>query len=358
MKVAVGMSGGVDSSLAAALLKLDGHEVVGITMEVFSGSHGVPAGAVHSCFGPSEPEEVATAQQVARFLGIEHHTLNLRQEYRESVLDYFKHEYLHGRTPNPCARCNPIVKFGYMLQKAREQKIAFDRFATGHYARVEYCENRGRYILKRGIDTKKDQSYFLYGLHSSILPQLLMPLGTMTKVEVRQRAEELQLPVAQRKESQDFIEGGAYDCLFEEGKIEPGPIVDGSGRKLGTHNGIVHYTIGQRRGLQIAYREPLYVVRIDAPTNTITVGPRHELFSNTLVARDLNFLSMDPPSETIRVSAQIRHNHHAEPADLTLRKEGTAEVVFETPQPAVTPGQSVVFYDGDVVLAGGVIDRT
>jgi tRNA-specific 2-thiouridylase len=356
LKIAVGMSGGVDSSLAAALLKSQGHDVVGITMEVFSGGCGASAGLGHACFGPSEPEEVATARHVAQFLGVDHYTLDLRQEYREFVLDYFKSEYLKGRTPNPCTRCNPVVKFGYMLQKARQQGISFDRFATGHYARVAYCEDKKRYVLKRGADLKKDQSYFLYGLQPALLPHLLMPLGDMTKREVRQRAEQMRLPVADRKESQDFIEGGDYDCLFEDSKIDPGPIVDRSGQTLGIHRGIVRYTVGQRRGLGISYREPLYVVRIDAASNTLIVGPKRDLFSDRLIARDLNFLSADPPRTPIRINAQIRHNHRAQSAELTLLEHGMARVVFETPQPAITPGQSVVFYDGEILLAGGIIE--
>jgi tRNA-specific 2-thiouridylase len=243
-----------------------------------------------------------------------------------------------------------------MLEKARAHRIGFDRFATGHYARVDYCDKSQRYRLSRGVDPKKDQSYFLYGLNQAILPALFLPLGAMTKTEVRKRAQELQLPVAERKESQDFIEGGGYDSLFEGDAIEPGPIVDAAGNRLGQHRGIVHYTIGQRRGLEIAYREPLYVLRIDAPTNTITVGPKNELFSNTVIARDLNFLSADPPAAPIPISAQIRHNHRAEEARLTLLEDGSAQVVFETPQPAITPGQAVVFYDGEVVLGGGIID--
>jgi tRNA-uridine 2-sulfurtransferase len=356
VKVAVGMSGGVDSSLTAALLKLQGHTVVGLTMAVFSGDHRPRAGALHSCFGPSEPEEIAAAQEVARFLGIEHVTLDLKREYRESVLDYFKSEYLKGRTPNPCARCNPKVKFGYMLQKAREQNLGFDRFATGHYARLERDERTGHYLLKRGVDTKKDQSYFLYGLSRTLLPSLTLPLGDMTKMEVRQRAQALGLPVAERAESQDFIEGG-YECLFEGESIDRGPIVDSAGQTLGEHQGIVHYTIGQRRGLGIAYREPLYVVRIDAAQNTVVVGPKTELFSRALVARDINLLVSEAPSGPTPIRAQIRHNHRAQPATLTLREGGTAQVVFETALPAITPGQAVVFYDGDTVLGGGIIDR-
>jgi tRNA-specific 2-thiouridylase len=355
--VAVGMSGGVDSSLAAALLKKEGYNVIGITMEIYGGEDINQNIKGHACYGPGEEEDIRIAKVVSDFLSIKHYTLNLKNEYKKEVLEYFTSEYLSGRTPNPCTRCNPLMKFGFMLDKARKTGIPFDLFATGHYARICCIDENKTYVLKKAADTKKDQSYFLYGLKPSLLPSILFPLGDLTKEEVRNHAEQIELPVYSRRESQDFIEGGDYSGLFDKKQIRPGPIVDISGKHIGTHTGIVNYTIGQRKGLGIAHKEPLYVIRIDPKNNTIEVGPKNYLFSDTLIAGQINFLSSDRPQSPVRIKAKIRQNHTEEAALLIPLDDDKIKVIFDSPQLSITPGQSVVFYDGDTLIGGGIIEQ-
>ncbi len=348
------MSGGVDSSYTAHLLQKQGHRVVGLTMAIFSGESGTVPGGSHGCYGPGEQDDIESARRVCGQLGIEHHTVDLKQQYREAVLDYFKAEYLRGRTPNPCTRCNPVVKFGFLLQKAAEQGIDFDRFATGHYARILYDEQNRRYRLRRGIDKKKDQSYFLYGLTEEQLSRLLFPLGELEKNEVKRAAARTGLQVAERPESQNFAEGG-HAGLFSAERVRPGPIVDSSGKQIGTHRGIVHYTVGQRRGLGIGGGDPLYVLRIDAASNRLVVGPRQALFSRELVAERTHFLGIDPPDQPLRARAQIRHNHAAADGELSPLGEERYRFVFDQPQLSITPGQSAVFYQEETLLGGGEI---
>ena len=350
------MSGGVDSSYTAYLLQKQGHQVVGLTMAIFSSEAGSVRGGGHGCYGPNEQDDIESARRVCEQLGIEHHTLDLRQPYREAVLHYFKAEYLRGRTPNPCTRCNPAVKFGSLLQRAAEQGVDFDRFATGHYARIVYDEQSRRYRLKRGLDAKKDQSYFLYGLQESQLERLLFPLGELPKEEVKRAAARASLEVAKRPESQNFVEGG-HAGLFSAERVSPGPIENRSGKRIGTHRGIVHYTVGQRRGLGIGGGEPLYVLRIDAACNRLVVGPRQALFSCELVAERTRFLGIDPPSKPLRAQAQIRHNHAAAPGELSPLGEGKYRFLFDLPQLSITPGQSAVFYQGETLLGGGEIGQ-
>jgi len=357
LTVAVGLSGGVDSAVAAALLVEAGYRVIGLTMAVYDGGTGAcsSSGRGHACYGPEE-EDLEAARAVAAHLGIAHHSIDVRAEYRTAVLDYFTGEYLQGRTPNPCVRCNPVVKFGFLIERAREQGVTFDRFATGHYVRVERLADSGQVVLKRGVDPRKDQSYFLYGLRRELLPDLLFPLGGLTKAEVRERARQLSLPVAERVESQDFMSED-YTTLFRPDELKPGPILDEAGHEVGQHEGIVRYTIGQRKGLKIYGPDPVYVVAIDAARNAVIVGPRERLFSCILEADRLNWLVAAPPVEPVRITARIRSNHAAAPA--TLERCGSdrlmARVIFDEPQSAITPGQAVVFYDGDVVLGGGII---
>jgi tRNA-specific 2-thiouridylase len=350
------MSGGVDSSLAAYLLKEAGYQVVGVTMAVYSGAGGRELKGAHACYGPSEEEDLRHAREVAQQLGIEHHVLDLKAEFGQEVLGYVAEEYMQGRTPNPCTRCNPVLKFGLLPERARQAGIAFNRFATGHYARIDYDEGRSRYVLKNGVDEKKDQSYFLYGLRAGMLAEIVLPLGGLTKKEVRRKAEAAGLAVSSRTESQDFVEGGDFTWLFDPGRVSRGPIVDQSGNRLGTHEGIAHYTIGQRRGLGIAHHQPLYVLRIDPANNTLVVGPKNKLFSDTLVVGQLNLLAMDELHRKIRIQAKIRAAHKADDAELIPTGVDRCKLVFDYPQLSITPGQSVVFYDRDVVLGGGIIE--
>ncbi len=356
--VAVGLSGGVDSALAAAILKNQGYNVVGITMSVYSGEKSSLHVAGHACYGPGEKDDIELAASVAGFLSIPHYVIDLKEEYREFVLEYFKEEYLIGRTPNPCTRCNPVVKFGFMLQKAVKAGISFDLFATGHYARVCYLKGENRYVIKMAVDKKKDQTYFLYGLKQELISSLMFPVGGFTKEEVRKYSKEMNIPVFSRQESQDFIEGGDYSVLFDADKIKPGPFIDMEGHCIGTHRGIVHYTIGQRRGIGISHSEPLYVVKIDTGSNTVTVGPKSLLYSDTLIADNLNFISIDLPESPVRVQARIRHNHIPADAHVIALDKGRVKVVFDNPQLSITPGQSIVFYGSDdILVGGGIISR-
>jgi tRNA-specific 2-thiouridylase len=355
LTVAVGLSGGVDSAVAAALLVEAGYPVVGLTMAVYDGGAGAcsSGGRGHACYGPEE-EDLAAARAVAAHLGIAHHAIDVRAEYRTAVLDYFTGEYLKGRTPNPCVRCNPVVKFGFLIERAKEQGVQFDRFATGHYVRVERQADSGQMVLKRGVDPRKDQSYFLYGLRRELLPDLIFPLGRLTKAEVRERARQLNLPVADRIESQDFMSED-YTTLFRPDEIKPGPILDETGREVGRHEGIVRYTIGQRKGLKIFGADPVYVVAIDAARNAVIVGPRERLYSRVLEADRLNWLVPAPLTAPVRITARIRSNHAAAPATLEGGGSDRVRVTFDEPQSAITPGQATVFYDGDLVLGGGII---
>jgi tRNA-specific 2-thiouridylase len=355
VKVAVGLSGGVDSSVAAALLQQRGYAVIGITMEIFDGSIAVEETARHACYGPGEEEDVAAAAAVCKNLAIPYSVIDLRQEYREHVIDYFKNEYLAGRTPNPCIVCNRLLKFGFMLEKAKAAGIDFEYFATGHYARIEKSE--GRFFLKKATDHTKDQTYFLYGLTPQQLAHTIFPLGTYTKNRVREIARSLGLETADRPESQDFIAGRDYTPLFAEDEIRPGDIVDENGCLLGKHRGIIHYTVGQRRGLGIASDRPLYVMDIDADKNRLIVGVKKNLFSKGLIASNLNFLAVESLDQSYEVKARIRLRHTAAEATIYPDFKNTVKVLFKESQTAVTPGQSVVFYRGDTVFGGGIIEK-
>lgn len=358
-KVAVGMSGGVDSSVAAALLLREGYEVVGLTMKIFDGPEEVSAGCTgNACYGPGEMEDIRWAGKTASFLGIEHHVIGLEKEYSEKVLSYFKSEYLAGKTPNPCTRCNPVMKFGYLIERARKAGICFDYFATGHYVRSCWMDQYGRHVLKKGADLSKDQSYFLYGLPRRLIPNLIFPLGGLSKQAVRKHAEALDLPAASLPESQDFIEGGDYSRLFNEKDVRPGDILDINGKKIGTHRGIIHYTIGQRRGLGISNPEPLYVLRLQPEDNTIVAAPKSYLYAKSLVADRINLIAIDRIESPMRITAKIRQKHRGAEATLIPLENGRAKVMFDSPQLAVTPGQSVVFYENEVVLGGGIIESS
>jgi tRNA-specific 2-thiouridylase len=352
IKVAVGLSGGVDSSVAAALLHRQGFEVFGITMEIYDGSVIPDTPARHACYGPGEKEDVESAAAICEKLRIDFHAIDLRQEYNNHVIHYFRDEYLKGKTPNPCVVCNQKLKFGFLLDKAREAGLDFDYFATGHYARIEKAGSR--FLLKRAADLSKDQTYFLYGLTPQQLARTLFPIGAHTKQEVRKIAQSLGLETAHREESQDFIDGGDYSILFDKDEIKTGEIVDEGGQVLGKHRGIIHYTIGQRRGLGIASRQPLYVSRIDADNNRIIVSNR-ESISKGLLAADLNLISVDRIDQPQQVKVKIRLRHKEAEATVFPPDENQARILFRKPQMSVTPGQSAVIYDDDTVLGGGVI---
>lgn len=353
-RVVVAMSGGVDSSVAAALLKEQGYQVIGVTMNVWQ-SGGEPAERFGGCCGRSDIED---ARQVCHRLGIPHYALDFREIFAREVIDYFCREYAVGRTPNPCIRCNRSLKFETLLRKARG--LGADLIATGHYARIEKAG--GRYLLKKGLDACKDQSYVLYQMTREQLAHVLMPVGGLTKDEVRSRARELVLPVAEKPESQDIcfaLEGGYPAFLAEKvpESVRPGPIVDQAGRQVGSHRGISFYTVGQRRGLGLAEGEPRYVTAIRPEDNTVVIGSRESRYGKALVASELNWVSIAPPETPFEARAKIRYRHPEAPAFISPLDDDRVRVEFEEPQMAITPGQAVVFYDGDSVIGGGTIER-
>ncbi len=361
MKIAVGMSGGVDSTVAAALLREEGHEVVGLTMAVWDGSVDLPDPGRPSCFGPDEPRELETTAELAGRLGIPHHIVPLAAEYRERVLEYFRREYRAGRTPNPCLRCNREMKFGALLAAARAAGVEFDRFATGHYVRTARDPATGRFLLLTGVDRAKDQSYFLARLTQEQLAVALFPLGGWEKDRIREKARSLGLEeVAGREESRDFV-GGDYSPLFPEAESRPGPILDREGRLLGRHRGIVHYTIGQRKGLGLPGRSrPLYVTAIDPGRNALIVGDKADLLSPGLEAAEVNWIAVPGLKGPLEAEVRIRRSSPAVPVRLSPvpgGPEDSVRVEFRTPQASVAPGQAAVFYRGDSVLGSGWIVR-
>jgi tRNA-specific 2-thiouridylase len=356
MRVVVAMSGGVDSSVTAALLKEEGWEVIGVTMQLWpSAESAAEAERFGGCCGL---EAVTEAKTVAHRLGIPHYAMNFKPIFARKVIADFCREYSLGRTPNPCIRCNQYVKFDALLKKAKG--LGADFVATGHYARIEYDKGSGRYLLKRGIDLKKDQSYVLYTMTQHQLRDTLMPLGHLTKEKVRQIAHELGLSVADKAESQDicFIPDDNYPSFFEQympGAAKPGPILDKRGNALGEHRGILFYTIGQRRGLGISAPEPLYVVAIDGRNNTIIVGSKEDTYQDELIAAEVNWIAIEPPGQPIKARVKVRYLHPGAEAIVTPLAEDKVQVKFEEPQMALTPGQAAVFYNGDSVIGGGTI---
>jgi len=351
-KVVVAMSGGVDSSVTAALLKEEGYEVVGITMQIW------PKGGVERFGGCCGLEAIEDAKRVANRLGIPHYILDLREDFQKKVIANFCEEYQKGRTPNPCIRCNQYIKFDALLKKAKN--VGADYIATGHYARIEYDEGEKKYLLKRGIDRKKDQSYVLYTMSRQQLKHTLMPLGNYTKEKVKQIARKLDLPVASRPESQEicFVPDDDYPNFLQKYLPEaakPGPIVNKEGEVVGRHQGIIFYTIGQRRGIGIAAKEPLYVIAIDQESNSVIVGRREDGYSDELIAKDTNFIGTENANGRIRAEVKIRYSHKPAWATIIPLRKGKVKVKFDRPQWAITPGQAVVFYDGDTVLGGGTI---
>jgi tRNA-specific 2-thiouridylase len=356
MTVAVGMSGGVDSTVAAWLLLRQGHEVVGLTMQIWDGSVALPDEGRSGCYGPGEARDLASARAVASKLGIRHIAVPLAEAYNRCVLNPFRSAYRAGRTPNPCVVCNQRMKFGLLLEEARRGGISFDRFATGHYARIAGDGTHAPCRLLRGVDAAKDQSYFLARLTQAQLRQTLFPLGGLTKSEVVRLAREAGFAeVAEREESQDFIESENYAPLFDPADSRPGPIVDSAGRALGTHRGIIHYTVGQRQGLGLAVGERMYVKELRPETDTVVMGTREEVFRDGCRAEDVNWISGAPPPAGATCRALLRYRHAGVAATLAPLADGAWQVLFAEPQFAVAPGQAAVFYDGDEVLGGGWI---
>jgi tRNA-specific 2-thiouridylase len=352
IKVAVGMSGGVDSSVAAALVHKEGYDVFGLTMMIYDGSVTLNESAKHACYGPGEKEDVQSAAAVCKTLKVPFHTIDLRQEYKNYVINYFRAEYLAGKTPNPCVVCNQKLKFGFLLEKAKAAGLDFDYFATGHYARIVKSGNR--YLLKKAADQTKDQTYFLYGLTTEQLGRILFPLGNHTKKQVRKIARSLELKTAERVESQDFIAGGDYSILFDQDQIKEGEIVDQRGHVIGRHRGIIHYTIGQRRGLGISADQPLYVSQIDVANNRIIVSDRENL-SKGLIVTNLNLIAVDHIQRPQKAQVKIRLKHPQAEATVFPPETNKTKILFKEPQMSVTPGQSAVIYADDTVLGGGII---
>lgn len=357
MKILVGLSGGVDSAVTALLLKQQGHDVMGATMSIWKERPDLkkPADSNCShgaCFSADEKEDIAQAKAVADQIGIPFYVVDCKDEYEKVVLDNFKEEYISGRTPNPCIRCNALVKFGVLPTLAKQSGIEFDKFATGHYARV--VEEDGRFYLKRGLATNKDQSYFLYKLTQEQLANIMMPLGEYTKDEIRAIAKENGLDVSDKPDSQDFYEGDYNELLGVEEKV--GNIVDLDGKVLGQHTGIWNYTIGQRKGIGISAPEPLYVLELRKDTNEVVVGFKDKTFKNSLKAINMNWIAVDKLDSEIRATAKIRSTQ--QPTEVTVRPidEKSVEVVFDEYQKSIAIGQSVVLYDGDKVIGGGIID--
>ena len=368
MKIAVAMSGGVDSSAAAAMLKKAGHELVGFTMQLWNQRRHLTVDA------DGEPlpsrccslDDVYDARCVAEDLGFPFYVLNLEREFERDVVQPFVESYLEGETPIPCVACNSRLKFASLDRLA--QSLGCEKVATGHYARVVFDEDSSRYRLLRGADSRKDQSYFLWELTQEQLAHALFPLGEMSKAEARETARNHQLDVAEKRESQEicFVPDGDYAGFIDRyleaerpGELGPGKgeIVDGSGRVLGEHGGIHRYTVGQRRGIGVARQLPLYVVRVDAEKNQVVVGDADELLTREFTAAGVNWIAHDEPTSAVRADARVRYRHSEAPALIEPLADGRVRVVFDEAQRAITPGQAAVFYRRDEVVGGGWIVR-
>ena len=353
MKIIVGMSGGVDSSTTAALLKSRGHDVMGVTMSLWRESSPYKGGEHGGCFGPDEAEDIAAASDLCARIGVPFRVFDCSREYEERIIAYFRNEYLAGRTPNPCVRCNAMMKFGMLPELVRNAGIEFDCFATGHYARVERLPS-GRMGLRRAVDLAKDQSYFLCRLSQEQLGWIQFPLGEMRKSEVRELARSFGLPVAEKHDSQDFYSGDPNELIGEPDR--PGEIVEAeTGRVLGRHTGYWKYTIGQRKGLGVASTEPLYVTAIDPCHNRVVLGRHEAVIHHRLEADDMNWVSIIPPEKPIECLLKARSVQTPVPCTLTPLPGGRVAATFPQGIHAVAPGQAAVFYSDNLLLAGGFI---
>lgn len=372
--VVVGMSGGVDSTLVAFTLKQKGCKVIGVTMSLWDGS--LPEvksdkPLKESCFGPGEEKNIAECEKFCAENGIEYHVIDVKETYKKEVLEYFKSEYRHGRTPNPCIRCNMMVKFGALLKGVQDLGINYDYFCTGHYARVVrpeeglYKSENRPFMIAGATDISKDQTYFLYRVPSAVLEKVRFPLAMMKKTEVFELARNANLEAAQRSESQDFIGEEYFDLIFSDIPSKPGDIIDLDGHVLGKHRGIEHYTIGQRRGLGVAVNYPVYVHSIDVKNNLVVLAPNDALNSSGLVADDFVWAGNIEPNEEIEAMVKIRLA--SKPVSCKISEYKTKEgesfngkpwkIIFSEPQRAVAPGQSAVLYKDGVILGGGIISQ-
>lgn len=356
-RVVVAMSGGVDSSLTAALLVRQGYEVIGATMQIWDNEQLDKEGNSGCC----SLSAVNDARRVAEKIGIPYYVLNFRDYFKAKVVDYFIEEYCQGRTPNPCIACNKYVKFQLFCQRAME--FGADYVATGHYGRIEYSGEMGRFLLLKGIDAAKDQSYALYHLNQRLLKHFLLPLGGLTKVETREMARDFGLSVADKPDSQEicFIPDDDYKRFLREKApeaLKQGNIVDCRGNILGRHQGLPLYTVGQRKGLGIATGTSLYVVKLDSEKNELVVGDNAQIFSKALISGELNFISLEKLKEPLEAEVKIRYSAKPAPAIIYPLPEGKLKAEFKKTQRAVTPGQSAVFYNGDIVIGGGIIQKS
>lgn len=357
MKILVGMSGGVDSSVAACILKDAGHEVIGATMSIWDkNTHYNIMAQKDACFSPHEEKDIEEAQAICRMLDIPYHVIDCTEQYKKLVLANFKQEYLAGRTPNPCVWCNATIKFEALPCSAKEAGIEFDKFATGHYARLHFNESLQRWQLQQAADVKKDQSYFLYRLKQEQLNRILLPLGGFTKDQVRDIARKYGLKISDKPDSQDFYSGDINDIL--QTTPQTGNFVDKNGKILGKHQGIWNFTIGQRKGLGISADRPLYVISLKKETNEVVLGYDEDGYKQSLFAKDLTWLSVPAFKRETSVYIKLRSSQTPIAADVLPLPDNRAQVVFREKQKAVAAGQSVVFYDDDgYVLGGGIIDH-